>query len=100
MTLTWINGCPAPLAEHRARPCLAAARGRRRFKIFMEFSMSKLNVSIVAACLVWASASAFAADDKKAAEPSKPGASAPAASAPAGKAAAAPAPKKEKKGGC
>jgi len=61
--------------------------------------MIKFNVSIVAACLALAGASAFAADDKKA-EPAKPGASAPAASAPAGKAAAAPAPKKEKKGGC
>jgi hypothetical protein len=63
--------------------------------------MTKLNVSIVAACLALAAGSTFAADDKKA-QPAKPGASAPAASAPAGKAAAAPAPapKKEKKGGC
>jgi len=99
-TLTWINEYRAVLAEHRALPCFCGFPQHTPVRILVEHPMTKLNVSIVAACLALAAGSTFAADDKKA-QPAKPGASAPAASAPAGKAAAAaPAPKKEKKGGC
>jgi hypothetical protein len=72
--------------------------------------MKKLITAVSVALFALSGTAAYAADDKKKAEPAKPAASAPAAkgaaSAPAAKAApvatsaSAPAKKKEKKGGC